>query len=121
MDSIDESGNQLCELFTYSEKKLSHIYPETSEFRRVVQSDREWFENVHDLERTTFLAIDDENEKVMNFYAERIDEWQEILEDGNFQKSRGVYTKQCENTCIWVSGSSPRLGTKYIERFYHPP
>ncbi len=91
------SVSQLCELFNYSEKKLSHIYPETSEFRRVVQSNREWFENVRDLERTTFLAVDDENEKVMSFYAERIDGAREIVEQIMQQrKEKNSYKKEYE-------------------------
>ena len=64
---------QFCELFNYSEKKLMHICPEISKFRRIVLSDREWFETIHNLDRTTFLAVDDGNEKVMDFYAEKID------------------------------------------------
>jgi hypothetical protein len=72
--------NQLCEFFEYSEKKLSHICPETSRFRRLVVGNKNLFETILSLEKTSFLAVDDENEKVMDFYAERIEGAQEIVE-----------------------------------------
>jgi len=71
---------QLCEFFGYSEKKLSHVCPETSKFRKVVLGNRKFFETVHALKHTTFLVVDDENEKVMDFYAKRIKNAQKTVE-----------------------------------------
>ena len=73
------SAGQLCEFFGYSEKKLSHICPETSKFRRIVMGNRNFFEAVRSLEQTAFLAVDDEDEKAMDFYAERVEGAQGIV------------------------------------------
>jgi hypothetical protein len=72
--------SQLCELFNYSEKRLSHIVPETSLFRKTVLINRKWFETMNDLEHTSFLAIDIENEPVLDFFAEKINGAKEIIE-----------------------------------------
>lgn len=72
--------DQLCEFFDYSEKKLSHICPETSRFKKVVIGNRNLFETIRSVKQTAFLAVDDENEKVMDFYAERIEGAQQIVE-----------------------------------------
>ena len=73
------TAGQFCELFNSSEKKLMHICP-VPEFRQTVLANREWFETICNLERTEFLAVDDENEKVMNFYAENVDGAGKIVE-----------------------------------------
>lgn len=79
-----ELGNytlsQLFDLFSYSEKKLSYIFPETSKFKRIVLSHMKWFETVHNLESAAFIVVDDENEKTMNFYADKIEGAKEIVE-----------------------------------------
>jgi len=72
--------SQICELFNFSEKKLSHICPETSEFKRIILGNRKWFKTLNNLKRTDFLAVDDENEKTMEFYAEKIEGAREIVE-----------------------------------------
>ena len=74
------NADQLCEFFGYSEKKLSYVCPETSRFRRVVMGNKNLFETICSLEKTTFLAVDDENEKIMDFYADRIEGAKEIVE-----------------------------------------
>lgn len=78
--------SQLCEFFGYSEKKLSHVCPETSRFRRLVMGNKSLFETICSLEQTTFLAVDDENEKIMDVYAERIEGAKEIV--GQIRQSR---------------------------------
>ena len=89
--------NQLCEFFEYSEKKLSHICPETSRFRRLVVGNKNLFETILSLEKTTFLAVDDENEKVMDFYAERIEGAQEIVEQiRQLRKEKYSYREEYE-------------------------
>jgi hypothetical protein len=89
--------NQLCEFFEYSEKKLSHICPETSRFRRLVVGNKNLFETILSLEKTTFLAVDDENEKVMDFYAERIEGAQEIVEQiRQLRKEKYSYKEEYE-------------------------
>lgn len=67
----DYNADQICGLFNSSEKKLMHICP-VSEFRQAVLINKKWFENVRDLDRTDFLAIDDRNEKTMKFYSGKI-------------------------------------------------
>ncbi|MCX6776294.1 MAG: hypothetical protein NT130_05605 [Candidatus Micrarchaeota archaeon] len=89
--------SQLCEFFEYSEKKLSHICPETSRFRRLVVGNKNLFETILSLEKTTFLAVDDENEKVMDFYAERIEGAQEIVEQiRQLRKEKYFYREEYE-------------------------
>ncbi|NYZ76026.1 hypothetical protein H0N98_02135 [Candidatus Micrarchaeota archaeon] len=89
--------NQLCEFFEYSEKKLSHICPETSRFRRLVVGNKNLFETILSLEKTTFLAVDDENEKVMDFYAEMIEGAQEIVEQiRQLRKEKYSYREEYE-------------------------
>ncbi len=73
------STAQLCEFFGYSEKKLSHICPETSKFRRIVMGNRTFFESLRSLEQTSFLAADDEDEKAMDFYSEKVEGAKEIV------------------------------------------
>jgi hypothetical protein len=67
------TAEQLCAFFSYNERKLSHACPETSRFRKVVLENRSLFETLSSLQRTAFLAVDDENEEVLDFYAERIE------------------------------------------------
>jgi len=89
--------SQLCEFFGYSEKKLSHMCPETSRFRRLVAGNKNLFETILSLEKTTFLAVDDENEKVMDFYAERIEGAQEIVEQiRQLRKEKYSYREEYE-------------------------
>jgi hypothetical protein len=64
---------QFCEFFGYSEKKLSHICPEVSKFKKTVVKNRNFFEALHSLEQTSFLAVDDEDEKAMDECAKRIE------------------------------------------------
>ncbi|MBU0531999.1 hypothetical protein KKB44_00740 [Candidatus Micrarchaeota archaeon] len=68
--------DKICELFDFSEKKLSHICPETSRFKKIILSNRKYFETLRDLERSNFLALDDE--KALSFYA-KIADAQEIV------------------------------------------
>jgi len=89
--------SQLCEFFEYSEKKLSHICPETSRFRRLVVGNKNLFETILSLEKTAFLAVDDENEKVMDFYAERIEGAQGIVEQiRQLRKEKYSYKEEYE-------------------------
>lgn len=89
--------SQLCEFFGYSEKKLSHICPETSRFRRLVVGNKNLFETILSLGKTAFLAVDDENEKVMDFYAERIEGAQGIVEQiRQLRKEKYSYKEEYE-------------------------
>lgn len=73
------SAAQLCEFFGYSEKKLSHICPETSRFRKVVAGNRNFFESLRSLEQTSFLAADDEDETAMDLYSRNVGGAKEIV------------------------------------------
>ncbi len=73
-------ADQICELFDFSEKKLSHVCQETSRFKRMIMSNRKWFETARDLKRTDFLRADDEDEKAMEFYAEKSEDARKITE-----------------------------------------
>jgi hypothetical protein len=91
--------NQLCEFFEYSEKKLSHICPETSRFKKLVLGNKNLFETILLLEKTNFLAADDENEKVMDFYAERIEGAREIVEQiRQLRKEKYSYREEYEKS-----------------------
>lgn len=65
-------AKQLCEYFTFSEKKLSHVCQETTRFRKVVMGNRTFFETLSSLKQTPFLAVVDEDEKVLDFYSKNI-------------------------------------------------
>jgi hypothetical protein len=89
--------NQLCEFFEYSEKKLSHVCPETSRFRRLVMGNKNLFETILSLGKTTFLAVDDENERVMDFYAEKVEGAREIVEQiRQLRKEKYPYREEYE-------------------------
>ena len=74
------NASQICEFFEYNEKKLSHICPETSRFKKVVLGNRNLFETISSLGQTAFLAVDDENEKTLEFYARNVEGAQEVVE-----------------------------------------
>ncbi len=61
--------DQLCECLGYSEKKLSHICPETSRFRKMVAGNARFFESIRSLGQTGFLAVDGLDGKTLDFYA----------------------------------------------------
>ena len=63
---------EICKLFSASEKKLSHICPETSRFRNSIAKNRRIFETLHSLESTSYLEPDPENEAILEFYSKNI-------------------------------------------------
>jgi hypothetical protein len=71
---------QLCECLGYSEKKLSHVCPETTRFRKIVAGNAGFFEAVRLLGQTGFLAVDDWNEKTLDFYSKMGDGERKIVE-----------------------------------------
>jgi hypothetical protein len=124
--------SQLCEFFGYSEKKLSHICPETSRFKKLVLGNKSLFETILLLEKTTFLAVDDENEKVMDFYAERIQGAREIVEQirqlrkekysyrDEYEKSERIEKRKEELSRYSKNGLEAELGnTKYLLELLH--
>jgi len=62
---------QLTELFSASDAKLSHICAETSKFKRVILENKSFFDNLHNIAQTNFLALNFEDEKVMEFYTKK--------------------------------------------------
>ena len=70
---------QICELLTFSEKKLSHICPETSKFKKVVLGNKKLFDALHNIEQSGFLAVDGGNEKILEFYAGGVEGAQPIV------------------------------------------
>jgi hypothetical protein len=73
------SAGRLCEFFEYSEGKLSHVCPETSKFRRVVMGNRNFFEAIASPGQAAFPAADEDDEKAMDFYAERAEGARDIV------------------------------------------
>jgi hypothetical protein len=71
---------KLCEFFGYSEKKLSHLCPETTRFRRVVAGNKSFFESIRFLKQTAFLKVDDSDGAVMDFYARQGEAAQKAVE-----------------------------------------
>jgi hypothetical protein len=65
--------DQLCELFDFSEKKLAHVCPETTKFKRFITTRRKWFDELNNLKRTDFLVVDGGDDKALDFYAEEIE------------------------------------------------
>jgi hypothetical protein len=74
------NASQICGFFECSENKISHVCPETSRFKKVVLGNRNLFETIGSLEQTAFLAVDGENEKAMDFYAQNVNGAQEAVE-----------------------------------------
>ncbi|MBS3068565.1 hypothetical protein J4450_07705 [Candidatus Micrarchaeota archaeon] len=91
------NASQLCDFFEYSEKKLSHVCSETSRFKRVIMENRNFFETINSLKQTTFLAVDDENENIMNFYAERMESARYIVgQIREIGKGKHLYKEEYE-------------------------
>jgi hypothetical protein len=74
------NAEQLCEFFGYSEKRLSHVCPETSRFRKAVGGNRAFFEAIRSLQQTAILPADGEDESVLDFFARNAEGAQEIVE-----------------------------------------
>jgi len=70
---------QLCELITFSEKKLSHICPETSKFKKTITGNKKLFDSLHRIGQSNFLAVDGKNEKTLDFYAGKVNGAQPIV------------------------------------------
>lgn len=72
-------AGQICEMFNFSEKRISHVCAETTRFKKIIAGNKNLFETLHGLERTSFLAVDDENEKALDFFAERIEGAKDVV------------------------------------------
>ena len=66
------TASQICGLLSASEKKLSHLCPETSKFRGSIGENKQIFEALHSLGRTSFLEANPEDGATMDFYAKNI-------------------------------------------------
>jgi hypothetical protein len=71
---------QLCACFDYNDKKLSHICPETTRFRKTVVENRAFFETMRDLKQTTSLAADIEDEDALVFFSKKAEVARRIVE-----------------------------------------
>lgn len=90
---------QLCEFFGYSEKKLSHVCPETTRFRKVVMGNRNLFETLSMLHHTAFLAVDDSDEKVLDFFAQNTKDGQGIVgRIRELKKEKRAYKEEYERS-----------------------
>jgi hypothetical protein len=93
------SAAQLCECFTYSEKKLSHVCPETSRFRKIVVGNAAFFEAVRSFAQTGFLAVDGLDERTLDFYATMGESERKIVEDlRRLGKDRRSYEEEYEKS-----------------------
>ncbi|MBU0591125.1 hypothetical protein KKF81_05515 [Candidatus Micrarchaeota archaeon] len=70
---------QIREFFGYSEKKLSHVCPETSRFKKLILGNQDMFETVGSLEHTSFMAVDEMNNESLDFYAGNVGGAKEIV------------------------------------------
>jgi hypothetical protein len=71
--AIGKSGvTGICGMLGFSEKKISHLCPETSRFRKLVLGNKGWFEAMRILEQSGFLALGGASEKMLDFYAENV-------------------------------------------------
>lgn len=66
-------ASQICEMFDFSEKKISHICSDPSQFKKIILGNREWFETLNGLAKTDILSVNDADDKVMDFYAENME------------------------------------------------
>jgi hypothetical protein len=92
---------QIREFFDCSEKKVSHICPETSRFKKIILGNRGLFEAIGSLEQTSFLAVDDNNEESLDFYAKNINGAQEIVENIRQMKTeKDSYREEYEKSRV---------------------
>lgn len=90
---------QLCECLTYSEKKLSHICPETSRFRKIVASNAAFFEAVRSFAQAGFLAVDGLDERTLDFYSAMGESERKTVEDlRSLGKERRAYEEEYEKS-----------------------
>ena len=66
-----QRADHICDMLNFNEKKLSHVCQETTRFRKLIRENRNWFEKLSDLRQTKFLEVDDENDKVLDFYSKK--------------------------------------------------
>ncbi|MBD3397619.1 hypothetical protein GF412_00595 [Candidatus Micrarchaeota archaeon] len=79
--AIGESSlNKLCGMFSFSEKKLSHMCPETSRFRKTLLPHKAWFESMRTLDLSSFLVLEEGDEAMPGFYSEHVPGAQKIAE-----------------------------------------
>ena len=83
-----KNANLFCEVFGYSDKKLTHICPDITGFKKIVLSNKQFFERLGSLDESEFLSFDEENEKMVNFYIDRINGSKDIIERIKIQKSK---------------------------------
>jgi len=69
----------LCELFSYSDKRLAHIIPDASSFRKTILSRSKWFESMKSLGQTPFLALDTRDGALLDFYSAKIEGARDIV------------------------------------------
>jgi hypothetical protein len=72
-------AGQICEMFSFSEKRISHLCPETTRFKKIIIGNKKLFETLSALERSSFLAADDGNEKALDFFAEKVEGAKDVV------------------------------------------
>lgn len=104
------NASQICEFFEYNEKKLSHLCPETSRFKSVVLRNQNMFKTISSLEQTAFLAVDEENEKTLSFYAANVAGAREVVERiRELRKEKNADKREYEKS-KWIEKHKEELG-----------
>ncbi|MFH0713208.1 MAG: hypothetical protein V1722_01790 [Candidatus Micrarchaeota archaeon] len=104
------NASQICEFFEYNEKKLSHLCPETSRFKSIVLRNQDMFKTISSLEQTAFLAVDEENEKTLDFYTVNVAGAREVVERiKELRKEKDLDKKEYEKSKL-IEKSKEELG-----------
>jgi len=73
------SIEELCSLFDLSEKRLSHTAPDVAGFKKIVGERRRFFESIRSLRQSGFLAIDIDDEAMLDHFASGVDGTQDTI------------------------------------------
>ncbi|MCD6279501.1 hypothetical protein J7J26_01890 [Candidatus Micrarchaeota archaeon] len=81
----DKKVSDIVDMFSYSDAKLSHLYPEISSFKKKILVNRLWFERVSRLDKSDFLRFDlnDKqgfNQKLISFYKKNVPNASSIID-----------------------------------------
>lgn len=66
------NAHGICGLFAFSEKKISHLCPEVSRFKKTVLGNKKCFEALRSLGQSGFLAIANGDGNMLDFYSRNV-------------------------------------------------
>jgi len=70
---------KICEMLGYTKEKIKHIYPQVSEYKRVILPNQSWFEKVSNIKKSNFIVFN-LDDKIKQFYSENIPNAKEVID-----------------------------------------